>query len=140
VADALEELGPVWGEFLRLSLVEDACRAREQAAATRGDLNAKAKAELDREDAQAEIQRFRERYVSGFMLALRWAIDLNPAALAEHISGAWRNEFDCLRAAIMDAEYRLDRLDVMARRAELDELKDTVKDLERRIGRMEARP
>lgn len=110
-SDAFEQLGEPWTTWGRLLLREDDARAREQAAATRSDFDAKARAELEREDTQADIQRFMQHHSSWFLTVLRWTIDSNPTALAALLDPAFRTELDVTQQAVVDAEERIDKLE-----------------------------
>lgn len=106
-----EELGIGWpfAELIEHALRADDARVRALAAAVAGDVGARIRADLERDDALADHHRVREDIAALFFLGFRCALELNSAAVAQLLAAmpVPRNvsdRLDQLEDAVLDLE------------------------------------
>jgi hypothetical protein len=76
---------PLYGEYARLILrADDAARALH-AAQVANDLEARERAEFDRENAIGDLWAFKERVAADLFLMIRLAADVQPERLRERL-------------------------------------------------------
>jgi hypothetical protein len=111
-ADAFEELGEPWSTYGRLLIREDDARQAEQAAAVRQDLDGVARAGEERREAQEALEVFQQHHVTWMAQTIRWAVERNSAVITEILSPLFQEEFERIKAAVIECEDRLDRIEV----------------------------
>ncbi len=85
--EAVPQLGPPFDEFAEAVLRANDARRREHVAQIAGDVNARERAALDREEAAGAAYAINDHEAHRFLFALRATLALYPGALAVHLDG-----------------------------------------------------
>ena len=101
-------LGEPFTSFARALILADRARQRQHKAEVGGDIDAREKAILAREEAAAAAYRIKDHAATRLLFAVRAAAELYPGHLQALLDPYYRRELDATQAAVVDVEHRLD--------------------------------
>jgi hypothetical protein len=99
---------PLFNEYARLLLAADDAYQALHRAIIGGDRAEINDAELVYDDRLGDVFAYKHRVAQDLLLALRFASELYPGRIMEHLDPVFRQELDVTQEAVVELEDRVD--------------------------------